>query len=144
MRRTRGCLGNTPTFLAVCKKCSRRFLCTGDAGHGPPGSTHSYPDWAAFPAAFFIAYGRPNHERSSPPCLTVLLLPTGKDQEEGDGASEREDGTSGVWAPRGSFLFMPVAQENKRPQRFILIRSSVSTNTYQTLLMELERGRSKS
>ena len=104
MRRTRGCLGNTPTFLAVCKKCSRRFLCTGDAGHGPPGSTHSYSDWAAFPAAFFIAYGRPNHERSSPPFLTVLLLPTGEDQEEGDGASEREDGTSGVWALQGSFL----------------------------------------
>ena len=104
MRRTRGCLGNTPTFLAVCKKRSRRFLCTGDAGHGPTGSTHSYPDWAAFPAAFFIAYGRPNHERSSPPFLTVLLLLTGEDQEEGDGASEREDGTSGVWALQGSFF----------------------------------------
>ena len=104
MRRTRGCLGNTPTFLAVCKKRSRRFLCTGDACHGPPGSTHSYPDWAAFPAAFFIAYGRPNHERSSLPFLTVLLLLTGEDQEEGDGASEREDGTSGVWALQGSFF----------------------------------------
>ena len=54
MRRTRGCLGNTPTFLAVCEKCSRLCLWTGDAGHGPPGSTHSYPDWAAFPAAFFL------------------------------------------------------------------------------------------
>ena len=73
-------------------------------GHGPPGSTHSYPDWAAFPAAFFIAYGRPNHERSSPPFLTVLLLLTGEDQEEGDGASEREDGTSGVGMPQGSYL----------------------------------------
>ena len=104
MRRTRGCLGNTPTFLAVCKKSSRRFLCTGDAGNGPPGSTHSYPDWAAFPAAFFIAYGRPNHERSSPPFLTVLLLLTGEDQEEGDGASKREDGTSGVWALQRYFL----------------------------------------
>ena len=104
MRRTRGCLGNTPTFLAVCKKCSRRFLCTGDAGNGPPGSTHSYPDWAAFPAAFFIAYGRPNHERSSPPFLTVLLLLTGEDQEESNGASKREDGNSGVWALQGSFF----------------------------------------
>ena len=55
MRRTRGCLGNTPTFLAVCKKCPRRFLHTGDAGNGPPGSTHSYPDWAAFPAALFLS-----------------------------------------------------------------------------------------
>ena len=61
-----GCLGNTPTFLAVCKKCSQRFLRAGDPGHGPPGSMHSYPDWAAFPAAFFIAHGRPNQERSSP------------------------------------------------------------------------------
>ena len=59
---------------------------------------------AAFPAAFFIACGRPNHERSSPPFLTVLLLLTGEDQEEGDGASEREDGTSGVWALQGSFF----------------------------------------
>ena len=62
---------------------------------------------AAFPTAFFIAYGRPNHERSSPPFLTVLLLPTGEDQEEGDGASEREDGTSGVWALQGSFFVVP-------------------------------------
>ena len=59
---------------------------------------------AAFPAAFFIAYGRPNHERSSPPFLTVLLLLITRDQEEGDGASEREGGTSEVWAPRGSFF----------------------------------------
>ena len=59
---------------------------------------------AAFPAAFFIAYGRPNHERSSPPLLTVLLLLRGERQEEGDGASEREDGIPGVWAPQGSFF----------------------------------------
>ena len=36
----------------------------------------------------------------------VLLLLTGEDQEEGDGASEREGGTSEVWAPRRSF-FVP-------------------------------------
>ena len=46
-------------------------------------------------------------ERSSPPLLTVLLLLTGEQQEEGDGASEREDGTSGVWALRGSFFVVP-------------------------------------
>ena len=107
MRRTRGCLGNTPTFLAVCKKCSRRFLCTGDAGHGPPGSTHSYPDWAAFPAAFFIAYGRPNHERSSPPLLTVLLLLTGEHLEEVGGVKNERDGTSEAWALQGSFFVVP-------------------------------------
>ena len=60
---------------------------------------------AAFPAAFFIAYGRPNQERSSPPLLTVLLLLTAERQEEGDGASEREDGIPGVWAPEGSFFW---------------------------------------
>ena len=58
---------------------------------------------AAFPAAFFIAYGGPNHERSSPPLLTVLILLTGEHQEEGKEASEREDGTSGVWTPQRSF-----------------------------------------
>lgn len=43
-------------------------------------------------------------ERSSPPFLTVLLSLTGERQEEGDGASEREDGTSGVWALQRSFF----------------------------------------
>ena len=32
---------------------------------------------------FFIAYGGPNRERSSPPLLTVLLLLTGENQQEG-------------------------------------------------------------
>ena len=112
MRRTRGCLGNTPTFLAVCKKCSRRLLCTGDAGHGPPGSTHSYPDWAAFPAAFFIAYGQPNHERSPLPLLTVLLLLTGDHLEEDDGEKNERAGplgcgrhSRGLFLPTGSGLF---------------------------------------
>ena len=53
---------------------------------------------------FLNAYGRPNPERSPLPLLTVLLLLTGEHQEEGDGASEREDGTSGVWALQGSFF----------------------------------------
>ena len=105
MRRTRGCLGNTPTFLAVCEKCSRRFLRTGDAGHGPPGSTHSYPDWAAFPAAFFIAYGQPNHERSPLPLLTVLLLLTGEDQDEGEWVEKTRVQDLWEWeTPRGLFL----------------------------------------
>ena len=55
-------------------------------------------------APLFIAYGRPNHERSSPPLLTVLPLFITRDQKEGDGASEREDGTSGVRALQGSFF----------------------------------------
>ena len=36
--------------------------------------------------------------------LTVLLLLRGERQEEGDGASEREDGIPGVWALRWSFF----------------------------------------
>ena len=73
---------------------------------GNPGDFDAFVPFllAALPAAFFIACGQPNHERSSPPLLTVLLLLTGEQQEEGDGASEREDGTSGVWAPQRSFL----------------------------------------
>ena len=51
--------------------------------------------------------------RSSRPVLTVPLLLRTDHQEEGDGASEREDGTSGVWARRGLFLLMPFAQKNK-------------------------------
>ena len=99
-------LGNPPFFLAVRKERSRHSLLLGDGGTA--GSTSVFdafpPSMAAFPAAFFIACGRPNQERSPLPLLTVLLLLTGGDQEEGDGASEREDGTSGVWAPRGSFF----------------------------------------
>ena len=54
---------------------------------------------------FFIAYGGPNRERSSPPLLTVLPLLIGENQEEGDGASNE-----GTWRPlrvgflRGLFL----------------------------------------
>ena len=59
---------------------------------------------AAFPAAFFIACGRPNHERSSPPLLTVLLLLIGEPLEEVGGVKNERDGTSGVSAPQGSFF----------------------------------------
>ena len=51
-----------------------------------------------------VRSGDPNPMRSSRPVLTVPLLLRTHHQEEGDGASEREDGTSGVWAPRGSFF----------------------------------------
>ena len=132
MRRTRGCLGNTPIFLAVCKKSSRRFLCTGDAGHGPPGSTHSYPDWAAFPAAFFIAYGRPNHERSSPPLLTVLLLLTGEHLEEVGGVKNERDGTSGVWAPRGSFFALHSEQIRLYPLLCLSFFNDATSNLLMT------------
>ena len=55
------------------------------------------------PCCLFIACGRPNQEQSSLLQLTVLLLLRGERQEEGDGASEREDGIPGVWAPQGFF-----------------------------------------
>ena len=45
--------------------------------------------------------------RSSIPTLTVPQLLKTHHQEEGDGASEREDGTSGVWALQGSFFVVP-------------------------------------
>ena len=72
---------------------------------------------AAFPAAFFIACGRPNQERSPLPIPPVLLLLTGEHQEEGDGASEREDGTSEVWAPRGFFCPLRFSQLLYQPFR---------------------------
>ena len=62
------------------------------------------PFVAAFPAAFFIAYGRPNHERSSPPFLTVLLLLTEEHLEEVGGVKNERDGTYEVWALQGSFF----------------------------------------
>jgi len=58
------------------------------------------------PATLFIAFGQPNHERSSPPLLTVLLLLITRDQEEGEGVKNERDGTSEVWALQRSF-FMP-------------------------------------
>ena len=61
---------------------------------------------AAFPAAFFIAYGRPNHERSSPPFLTVLLLVTGEHLEEvGEEKNERAGPLGWVGTP-GVFFFV--------------------------------------
>ena len=60
------------------------------------------------PATLFIAYGQPNHERSSPPLLTVLLLLITRDQEEGEGVKNERDGTSEVWAPWGSFFEVPL------------------------------------
>ena len=59
---------------------------------------------AAFLAAFFIACGRPNQERSSLPVLPVLLLLTGEHLEEVDGVKNERGGTPEVWALQGSFF----------------------------------------
>ena len=68
---------------------------------------------AAFPAAFFIACGRPNQERSPLPLLTVLLLLTGEHLEEGELVKRRRGfRTSGREKPRGLFLH---SAEEKHP-----------------------------
>ena len=58
---------------------------------------------AAFPAAFFIACGRPNQGRSPLPVLTVLLLLGGEHLVEGGRVERRGDWTSGV-RTQGSFF----------------------------------------
>ena len=50
---------------------------------------------AAFPAAFFIAYGRPNLDRHAVPVLTVLPLLTGEHLEEGEWVEKTRVQTSG-------------------------------------------------
>ena len=65
------------------------------------------PSVAAFPAAFFIACGRPNQERSSPPLLTVLPLVANADPQEPEGVIERGDETSEGCTPQGSFFEFP-------------------------------------
>ena len=100
-------LGNPPFFWQFVKSGLDTPSCLEmvELLEAPAFSTHTSPWMAAFPAAFFIACGRPNQERSSPPLLTVLLLLTGEHQEEGDGASNE-----GTWRPlrvgnlRGLFL----------------------------------------
>ena len=59
---------------------------------------------AAFPAAFFIACGQPNQERSSPPLLTVLLLLTGEHLKEVGGVKNEETGSLECGHSGGLFL----------------------------------------
>ena len=66
---------------------------------------------AAFPAAFFIACGRPNLERSPLPLLTVLPLLIGEQQEEGEEVKNERDGTSGVSTLQGSFFVLLPLEE---------------------------------
>ena len=66
---------------------------------------------AAFPAAFFIAYGRPNLDRHAVPVLTVLPLLTGVNQEEGDGEKNERTGPLGwVGTPGVFFCLMTSSQ----------------------------------
>ena len=102
-------LGNPPFFWQFVKSALDTPSCLEmvELLGAPAFSTRSSPSTAAFPAAFFIACGRPNHERSSPPLLTVLPLLIARDQEEGYGASEREDGTSEGGNTSGVFFEVP-------------------------------------
>ena len=62
------------------------------------------PFVGGIPCRLFYCLWATELDRHAVPVLTVLLLLTGEHQEEGDGASEREDGTSGVWALQRSFF----------------------------------------
>ena len=65
------------------------------------------PLLAAFPAAFFIACGRPNPERSPLPLLTVLLLHTGENQQEGGWVEKTRVQTSEGGNASGVFFVVP-------------------------------------
>ena len=56
---------------------------------------------------FFIAYGGPNRERSSPPLLTVLLLLTGENQQEGGWVEKTRVQTSQGGNASGVFFVVP-------------------------------------
>ena len=108
-------LGNPPFFWQFVKSALDTPSCLEmvELLGAPAFSTRSSPSMAAFPAAFFIACGRPNHERSPLPLLTVLLLLTGEHQEEGDWASN--EGTQkplGCGHLRG--LFLPTHNRGRR------------------------------
>ncbi len=90
-----GGIGDPPFFWQFVKDahgiddCLKRVVSLAS----PAPSTRSSPfSLAAFPAAFSIACGRPNHERSSSPFLTVLPLLITRDQKEGDGEKNERTG----------------------------------------------------
>ena len=105
-------LGNPPSFWQFVKSALDTPSCLEmvELLGAPAFSTRSSPSMAAFPAAFFIACGRPNQERCPLPVLTVLLLLTGEHQEEGDGASNEGTGPLGVRNPGVFFCLMNSSQ----------------------------------
>ena len=78
-------------FLAVRKERSRHHVLLGDGGTAGDSSVFDafVPFYGGIPCRFFIACGRPNQERSSPPIPPVLLLLTGEHLEEGEGVTTR-------------------------------------------------------
>ena len=73
----------------------------------PATSTHSSPSLAAFPAALFYCFRGPNREGSSPPLLTVLLLLTGENQQEGGWVEKTRVQTSEGGNASGVFFVVP-------------------------------------
>ena len=107
MRRT-GSGWDRSFFLAVRKRRPRPRSLTEEGGAaGDPSLFDAFVPLllAALPAAFFIACGRPNQERSSLPVLTVLPLLAGEHLEEGDGVEKTRVQDLWEWeTPRGLFL----------------------------------------
>ena len=107
MRRTRGCLGNTPFFWqfvndahgtagwlkrVVSLGCQylRRIRPLVDGRHSLP---------------LFFASGRPNHGRCLRPVLTVLPLPFTRHLDQSEGVAKRRTRASGGESSRGLFVF---------------------------------------
>ena len=99
-------LGNPPFFWQFVKSGLDTPSCLEmvELLEAPAFSTRSPPSMAAFPAAFFIACGRPNQERSSLLLLPVLLLLTGEHLEEVGGVKNEGRDLWGVGTP-GVFFF---------------------------------------
>ena len=97
---------------------------------------------AAFPAAFFIACGRPNHERSSPPLPTVLLLLTGEHLEEGGGVKNERTGSLGCGHLRGLFLSFAIAVRFLSPplQRLLINEFNLRPAQCRALLIAAMAG----
>ncbi len=108
MRRTRGCLGNTPFFwqfvndahgtagwlkrvVSLGRQHLRRIRPLVDGRHSLPP---------------FFASGRPNHGRCPRPAPTVLPLPFTRHLEESEVVVKRGTRASGGEISRGLFVFL--------------------------------------
>ena len=101
-------LGNPPFFWQFVKSALDTPSCLEmvELLGAPAFSTRSSPSMAAFPAAFFIACGRPNPDRCPLPIPPVLLLLTGEHLEEGEGVTTRGLGPL-EWVGTPGVFFCP-------------------------------------
>ena len=93
----------------------------------PAFSTRSPPSMAAFPAAFFIACGRPNPDRCPLPIPPVLLLLTGDHLEEVGGVTTRGMGPL-EWVGTPGVFFWHSA-ETKHPAASARYRKTACVQT---------------